>query len=73
MVLLSCDSIPEYIDDSCEDEDMFIQIPTTINANTTNLFSAVSHLCYGKHNKLDIVEFCGGAGRISQVAFQRGL
>ena len=53
MVLLSCDSIPEYIDDSSEDEDMFIQIPTTINDNTTNIFSAVSHLCYGKNFKVD--------------------
>ena len=33
----------------------------------------VPYLCYGKHNAVDLLELCGGAGRISQVAFSRKL
>eukprot|EP00974_Lingulodinium_polyedra_P027259 2630522-Lingulodinium_polyedra.AAC.1 len=39
----------------------------------TNVFSAVAPLCYGYNNSVDLLELCEGAGRISQVAFSRGL
>ncbi len=52
---------------------MFLQIPTTVQDGTTNVFSAITSLCYGKHNAVDLLELCGGEGRISQVAFKRGL
>jgi len=72
-VLLSLDVIGETIDSSDDDEDLFLSIPTTIRDSTTNVYSAISHLCYGKYNQVDLLELCGGAGRISQVAFRRGL
>ena len=37
------------------------------------MYSAVAHLCYGKHNAVDLLELCGGAARISKVAFKREL
>eukprot|EP00974_Lingulodinium_polyedra_P030745 2959555-Lingulodinium_polyedra.AAC.1 len=40
---------------------------------STNVFSAVASLCYGYNKSVDLLELCGGAGRISQVAFCRGL
>ncbi len=52
---------------------LFLTIPLSISDNVTNVYSAVAHLCYGKYNHVDLLELCGGAGRISQVAFRRGL
>ena len=75
VILLTCDVAPENDDDTSDDEDniLFISIPRTTQDNTTNIFSAVSSLCYGRHKHVDLIELCGGAGRISQVAFRRGL
>ena len=75
ITLLSCDVIPEDIHDDSEDSDadLFITPPTPVTDNTTNIFSAVASLCYGRYNQVDLLELCGGAGRISQVAFRRGL
>eukprot|EP00959_Pyramimonas_sp_CCMP1952_P071034 1483080-Pyramimonas_sp.AAC.1 len=33
----------------------------------------VPTLCYGRHNKVDMLELCGGSGGFSQLAFCRGL
>ena len=71
-VLYSCDVQLEAIDSSDED-DMFITIPLTIRESTTNVYSAVAHLCYGNNNRVDLLELCGGEGRISTIAFRRGL
>eukprot|EP00974_Lingulodinium_polyedra_P023368 2255997-Lingulodinium_polyedra.AAC.1 len=60
-------------EDSDEDGHLFIQIPPPMPATSTNVFSAVASLCYGYDNHVDLLELCGGAGRISQVAFSRGL
>ena len=72
-VALSADHIPEVDAEEDEDDNMFLQIPSTVPDNNTSVYSAVSSLCYGKHNAVDLLELCGGAGRISQVAFTRGL
>ena len=71
-VLLGYDAITELISSS-DEEDLFIAIPRSIRDGQTGFNSAISHLCYGRNNKVDLVELCGGAGRISQVAFRRGL
>ena len=72
-ILLSLDVIGEVLDSSDSDGDLFITIPLSPPDSTTNIYSAVSQLCYGKHNTVDLLELCGGEGRISQVAFKRGL
>ena len=71
-VLLSCDMMCEDIEEE-DDETMFLAIPSTLSDDVTNVYSAVTYLCYGKNNRVDLVELCGGEGRISQVAFSRGL
>ena len=45
----------------------------SIQDSHTNVYSAVAHLCYGKHNAVDLLELCGGEERISQVASKREL
>ena len=75
-VLLSSDIIPEQFDydsDDDDSEDMFLQVPISIADNTTDILTAVPYLCYGRHNAVDLIELCGGQGRISQVAIRRGL
>jgi len=72
VVLLSSDVLFEDIESS-EDEYGYEIVPLTIRESTTNVYSAIAHLCYGKYNNVDLLELCGGAGRISQVAFRRGL
>ena len=62
----------ENISEDSETE-LFETILTTLTTKDTEVFSAVASLCYGKHNAVDLIEFCGGAGRISQVAFKRKL
>ena len=71
-VLLSCDMMCEDIEEE-DDATMFLTIPSTLSDDVTNVYSAVAYLCYGKNNRVDLVELCGGEGRISQVAFSRGL
>ena len=71
-IMLSCDVMCEVIDSS-DDEDLFVTVPITIQDPGTNIYSAVAYICYGKYNYVDLLELCGGAGRISQVAFRRGL
>lgn len=75
VTLLSCDWIPEDIsdDDVDGDEEIFLTIPTSPHDNNTNVSSAVATLCYGRHSCVDLLELRGGEGRISQVAFRRGL
>ena len=73
VTLLSCDALFEDLSD---DDDLFVTVPTTIRGvrdSMGNTLSAVAYLCYGKNNQVDLLELCGGAGRISQVAFRRGL
>ena len=72
IVLLTHDVIREDIDSS-DDDFTFITIPLSIRDSHTNVYSAVAHLCYGKHNAVDLLELCGGAARISKVAFKREL
>ena len=38
-----------------------------------DVFSIVPTLCYGRYNRVDMLELCGGAGGISQLAFKRKL
>ena len=38
-----------------------------------DVYSIVTSLCYGKNNYQDLIEFCGGEGGISELAFTRGL
>jgi hypothetical protein len=83
--LLGFDYMEEDIDSSDDDEQLFITIyrdegtvtqpiPHSINDHTTNVYSAVASLCYGTNGYVDLIELCGGPeGRISQVAFNRGL
>ena len=56
------------------DTEMFHLIPDALCDGTCdNIFSALVSLCYGKHNAVDLIELCGGAGRISTLAFKRNL
>ena len=71
ITLLGYDTYIEPIDSS-DDEDMFYFIPMPQD-NTTNVFTAIAHLCYGRDRYVDILELCGGKGKISNVAFRRGL
>ena len=76
IALLSFDVAPEHLEDDDTDDDdydCFFSIPTTITDNHTSIESAISYLCYGKYNRVDLIELCGGQGRISTVAFRRGL
>ena len=75
VTLLTMDWGPEDVDESDDDDndEIFLTIPHAPSDGITNIYSAVSTLCYGKHNKVDLLELCGGEGRISQVAFRRGL
>eukprot|EP00959_Pyramimonas_sp_CCMP1952_P037184 777920-Pyramimonas_sp.AAC.1 len=38
-----------------------------------DVFSIIPTLCYGRHNKVDMLELCGGIGGIFQLAFSRGM
>ena len=70
IVMLSYDA---YESDTDHDENVHCDVPISIPSGETNIFSAVATLCYGKHNKVDLVELCGGEARISKIAFRRGL
>ena len=71
-VLLSRDIFIGDDDDS--DNEMFLTIPHVLSDGTCDdIFSALVSLCYGKHNAVDLIELCGGSGRISQAAFRRKL
>ena len=59
--------------DSDSHDDIFVQIPETIPDGTGEIFSAISSLCYGQHNSVDLLELCGGTAGISKAAFRRGL
>ena len=48
-------------------------IVSTVKTTYTNVYTAVATLCYGRYNQVDLIELCGGSGRISQVPFRRGL
>ena len=72
IILLMQDVTQEDIESS-DDEIVFIAIPMAIHDAHTNIYSAIAHLCYGKHNTVDLLELCGGEARISQVSFKRGL
>ncbi len=72
--ILGYDYVPELFSDDEEETDaLFADVPYSIQDGSTNIYSAVAQLCYGKYNTVDLLELCGGAGRISQVAFTRGL
>ena len=73
--LLGYDFLYEEIDttDDDDDDDLFVEIPKSVPTGEANVFSAITSLCYGRHNQVDIIELCGGTGRVSQVAFKRGL
>ena len=60
--------------ETIEDDEVRHQpIPMQITSSTGNVESIIVYLCYGKYNQVDLLELCGGAGRISQVAFRRNL
>ncbi len=74
IIYLSYDIFDDNPDTDIESEELYhLNVPVSIPDGETNIWSAVATLCYGKHNKVDLVELCGGAGRISTVAFRRGL
>ena len=54
-ILLSCDAMLEGIDSS--DDDMYETIPMTIIDSETNIYSAISYLCYGRIMKLTYSNF----------------
>ena len=61
-------------DSSGDDEDTFLTLPTVVPTdNYASVFSIVPTLCYGRHNRVDMLELCGGTGGISQLAFKRKL
>eukprot|EP00974_Lingulodinium_polyedra_P098283 9526169-Lingulodinium_polyedra.AAC.1 len=60
-------------EDSDEDGHLFIQILSPMTETNTNVFSIVAPLRYGYNISVDLIDICGGAGRISQAAFSRGL
>ena len=43
------------------------------NITEADIFSIIPTLCYCREAYVDFLEFCGGQGRISKVAFKRGL
>eukprot|EP00959_Pyramimonas_sp_CCMP1952_P004420 92576-Pyramimonas_sp.AAC.1 len=60
--------------DSDDGEETFIALPSGQPAESNaNVFSVFPTLCYGGHNKVDMLELRGGIGGISQFAFSRGL
>jgi len=70
VILLSCD----VTTDPGEDEEVpFIPLMPQPRENVGSLPSVVAYLYYGKNNCVDILELCGGEGRISTVAFKRRL
>ena len=72
-ILLSCDVLCEGVDSSDDDSRLHESIPMTIKDPMGNVESIIAYLCYGKYNEVDLLELCGGDGRISQIAFRRGL
>ena len=72
-ILLMHDVYPEDYESSDGDSDLFLSIPVTPTNRDTTVLSAVATLCWGDNNEADLLELCGGEGRISTVAFQRGL
>ena len=72
-MLVSRDIVLEYESDE-SDTELFHTIPEPFSDGTAdNVFSAIVSLCDGKHSAVDLIELCGGSGRISQVAFRRHL
>ena len=68
---LACDIDVEDMSD--DDEPVqYLSVPY-VRTNDHNIFSITSELCYGRNNRVDLIELCGGQGRISTVAFRRGL
>ena len=69
VILLSCD----LGTDPDEDDALFVTLPSQPQENSGSLPSLVAYLCYGRNNRVDLLELCGGEGRISTVAFKRRL
>ena len=67
-----CDVYNEDIR-SEDDEDLHMILSMTPSITEADIFSIIPALCYGREAYVDILEFCGGQGRISKVAFKRGL
>ena len=65
--------MPYENDDDMSDSDLFITVPSCITDNHTNVYSAISTLCYGTNGSVDILELCGGTGGITHAAFRRGM
>eukprot|EP00959_Pyramimonas_sp_CCMP1952_P060418 1262058-Pyramimonas_sp.AAC.1 len=60
--------------DSDGEEEICIALPAGLFAETyVDAFSMLPTLCYGRHNKVDMLELRVGSGGISQLAFSRGL
>ena len=72
IILLTHDVTREDVESS-DDDLIFTAVPISIRDSHTNVHSAVAHLCYGKHNSVDLLELCRCEARISKVAFKREL
>ena len=73
IILLTHDILFEDCE-SDDDDDLFLAVPhLPIADDHANVFSAISQLCYGEHNYVDILTLCGGEDGTSQACFRRGL
>eukprot|EP00959_Pyramimonas_sp_CCMP1952_P305929 6401754-Pyramimonas_sp.AAC.1 len=60
--------------DSGDKEETFINLPAgQPTESCADVPQIVTTLCYGRHDEVDMLEFGGGIGCISQQAFSRGL
>ena len=63
IILLTRDVTREDVESS-DDDFIFTSVPISIRDSHTNVYGAVAHLCYGKHNSVDLLELCRGEARI---------
>eukprot|EP00959_Pyramimonas_sp_CCMP1952_P040393 844660-Pyramimonas_sp.AAC.1 len=59
--------------DGDDEEETFITSPAGLPAESyAEAFSIIPTLCYGRHNKIDMLELRGGSGGTSQPALIQG-
>ena len=64
----------EELEDDEDEEHMYIMSPARAPAVIdADIFTIMPTLCYGANGCVDMLEFCGGEGGITKLAFKRGL
>eukprot|EP00959_Pyramimonas_sp_CCMP1952_P139922 2928216-Pyramimonas_sp.AAC.1 len=65
--------VPVELISSDEEDDLFLTLSASMPDTHADIYSTVAILCCGHKNCMDMLELCGGAGGISELAFSRAV